>query len=67
MPWSPPKKITIIIALILEILGVFLSLVAVGLLHITGFNLPVEFALVGTILCVIGWVLMLIGAIYKGV
>ena len=67
MPWSPPKKITIIIALILEILGLFLSLVATGLLYIEGFNLPPFVAFLGAVLCFIGWILMVIGAVFKGV
>lgn len=67
MPWSPPKKITIIIALILEILGLFLSLVASGLLSIEGFNLPPFVAFLGAVLCFIGWILMVIGAVFKGV
>jgi len=67
MPWSPPKKITLIISLILEILGLLLSLVALGFIFIEGFSLGPEFALVGTILCIVGWALMLIGALFKGV
>jgi hypothetical protein len=34
---------------------------------ISGFTLEPVFALVGIILCIIGWVLMLIGALVKGV
>ena len=67
MPWRPPKKITIIISLLLEILGLFLGLVALGYVPISGFTLEPVFALVGIILCIIGWVLMLIGALVKGV
>jgi hypothetical protein len=67
MPWSPPKKITIIISLILEILGLFLSLVALGYIFIESFSLGPEFALVGTILCFVGWILMVIGALFKGI
>jgi hypothetical protein len=67
MPWSPPKKITLVVSFLLEILGLLLSLVALGFVFIEGWSLGPEFALIGTILCFIGWILMVIGALFKGV
>jgi len=64
MPWSPPTKLNIIITLILEIIGLVLTLLALGIIPAEG--IPVIVALVGTILCIVGWVLLIIGVMVKG-
>jgi len=65
MPWSPPKKTTIIISLILELVGVLLGVIALN--YIPGLTLDIIYALIGFLLCLIGWFLMLLGVLFKGI
>ncbi len=66
MGWSPPKKITVTISLLFEILGLFLGLVAFGIIQLEDFSLSPEYEIVGLVLCFVGWLILLAGVLVRG-
>lgn len=66
MPWTPPKKVTVVITLFAEIVGLIFGLVAIGVLHADFGIDPFYVGLIGTFICFIGWLFLLLGVIIRG-
>ena len=67
MPWSPPKKATVVVTLFIEIFGLIFGLIAVGVIV---FDAPFHrewFGLIGAILCFVGWFILLLGVMLRGI
>ncbi|MBD3229808.1 MAG: hypothetical protein GF329_16620 [Candidatus Lokiarchaeota archaeon] len=68
MPWSPPKKITVIITVILEIIGLILAFLgSLNMIPIIGsmdFNLISNIS--GYLICFFGWFILLLGVFLRG-
>jgi len=73
MPWSPPTKIVVQISLAAQIIGVFFGLIGGGLIGLDRIvvNLypaiqdPRFYGLIGTLICFLGWILMMLGVMFK--
>ena len=71
MPYSPPKKATLIISLIFELLGIIIGLLG---LYGYGYLLPISlgmnndtlFVIVGFLLTLIGWLIVYLGVRLRG-
>lgn len=65
--WSPPKKVTYLVSIVLEIIGFILGLIASGIIPVAGISLNQIWLMVSLILLLIGWLLLLIGILFRGV
>ena len=73
MPWSPPKKISVQISLAFQIIGIFFGLLSSGLTGLDSFVvelIPVFqdfhiYGLIGTLICFIGWILLMLGVLFR--
>lgn len=65
MGWSPPKKVTVVLTLFIEILGLVIGLTAFGIIEI-GVTLDPIFVIVGLGLCFLGWIILLLGVMVRG-
>ena len=72
MPWSPPTKISVQISLALQVIGVLFGFIGSGLSGLDSLVVrlypaiqdPSVYGLIGTLICVIGWIIMMLGVLF---
>lgn len=67
MPWSPPRKGTLTLSFILEVLGLIVGLAAYGLVQLEALNIDPDYVIYGLYLCFAGWVLLVLGIRFRGI
>ncbi len=75
MPWSPPTKIIVQISLVAQLMGVFFGLIGSGMIGLDSIVVrlypaiqdPRVYGLIGTVICFFGWILMMLGVLFKQV
>ncbi|NVM28019.1 MAG: hypothetical protein HWN65_04170 [Candidatus Helarchaeota archaeon] len=65
MGWSPPRKVTVVLTLFIEIFGLLLGLGAHSVFEL-GVQLDPIFVIVGFGLCFVGWLVLLLGVMIRG-
>jgi hypothetical protein len=75
MPWSPPTKIIVQISFVAQVIGIFFGLIGSGLIGLDrvlvtiypAVQNPRVYGLIGTVICFFGWILMMLGVLFKRV
>ena len=73
MPWSPPKKFSVQISLAAQIIGIFFGLIGSGVTGLDSIIIelipviqnPHIYGLIGTLICFMGWILMMLGVMFR--
>ena len=67
MGWSPPKKITLVVSVFVELIGIIVGLAAQGMFAVSLPLLdPSIWSLIALFIVFLGWLLMVLGVIVRG-
>ena len=68
MPWTPPKKTTVILTIILEVIGLILAFIGIfGVISpIESIDINLILNITGLLLSFIGWIILLLGILLRG-
>ena len=75
MPWSPPKKFTVQISFLMQVIGIGVAFLGSGMsgmdqtiLDIIPFISDVRLlGLIGSIICFLAWIFLMLGVMYKNI